>query len=383
MDIRRSLLMANSITEEGGGGINYFTIEAIENGLTVSLDLNDIEYCIDKNYDNWITLKKGNNTQSINAGQRLSFRGDYTKMSIGGTNSEGYQQGMGTFNISKKCNLTGNIMSLLYGDSEDLESELIIPCNNAFAIMFLNQVNIINVDENLLPATTLTSYAYYNMFAGCNNLENAPKLPCTNLNNLESVYCGMFYDCTKLTVAPELPATSLGPTCYAGMFGATGLLETPTLPATTLTTFCYQAMFTNCTSLTKVNELPATTLANNCYDSMFEACTSLTTVPDKLPATTLVTKCYCYMFYGCTSLKTAPILPANSLKTSCYEYMFYNCKSLNYIKCLSTTRLGTSYSKYWVSGVASSGTFVRHSSRTQSNSTSAIPSGWAQQTATS
>lgn len=380
MDIRRRLI--SSSVEVNENWPNYFTIEALEDGLTASLsgNGNSIEYCIDKS-GNWVNLSEGQLTSSINAGQVVQFRGDYSNMTFGGTDAEGYQKGIGTFNISKKCKLSGNIMSLLY--KENFEDELSLPENNTFSVMFLNQVNIINVDEDLLPATTLKSYSYYNMFAGCNNLENAPKLPCTNLSNLDSVYCGMFYDCTKLTVAPELPSTSLGPTCYAGMFGATGIISMPELPATTLTTYCYQAMFRDCKSLVTVVDLPATTLNTYCYYGMFDGCTSLTTVQERLPATTLQNYCYQQMYYGCTSITTAPVLPSTGLKTRCYHEMFYGCSKLNYIKMMSTTRLSTSYSSNWVYGVASSGTFVRNSKRSHSTGTSGIPSGWTQQTASS
>lgn len=380
MDIRRRLISSSSSVEVNENWPNYFTIEALEDGLQVSLSDNSIEYCIDKN-GTWTTLSAGSNTPQINAGSIIQFRGDYSTMTIGGENADGYQKGMGTFSMTKNCNLSGNIMSLAY--KEGFEEELTIPVNNMFAILFLDNLKIINVDEDLLPATTLKSYTYYNTFAGCKNLLNAPKLPCINLSNLESVYCGMFFDCSSLTVAPELPATTLGPTCYAGMFGASGLIAMPELPATTLTTYCYQAMFSQCTSLTTVTDLPATTLNTYCYYAMFNGCTSLTTVQETLPATTLQNYCYQQMYYGCTSMTTAPVLPSTGLKTRCYHEMFYGCSKLNYIKCMSTTRLSSTYSSNWVYGVASSGTFVRNSKRTHTTGTSGIPSGWTQQTATS
>ena len=82
----------------------YLTIEALEDNLSLSFT-NGIEYGIDGK--GWIKLKAGYKTPSINTGQTLSFKGNLTPTS---------SNGIGTFNISKKCNLKGNIMSLLYGD---------------------------------------------------------------------------------------------------------------------------------------------------------------------------------------------------------------------------------------------------------------------------
>jgi hypothetical protein len=88
------------------------------------------------------------------------------------------------------------------------------------------------------------------------------------------------------------------------------------------------------------------------------------------------------MFNGCTSLTTAPELPATALTNYCYNYMFYGCSKLNYIKALFTTTPSTSYTNNWVSGVASSGTFVKNKNATWNvTGTSGIPSGWTVQTA--
>ena len=86
----------------------------------------------------------------------------------------------------------------------------------------------------------------------------------------------MFLDCASLTQAPALPATTLTTQCYYQMFrGCTSLTQAPYLPATTLAQSCYASMFYGCTSLTKEPLLPATTLADSCYQQMFYGCTSL------------------------------------------------------------------------------------------------------------
>ena len=86
------------------------------------------------------------------------------------------------------------------------------------------------------------------------------------------------------------------------------------------------------------------------------------------------------MFSGCTSLTTAPELPATTLATSCYAYMFDDCSSLNYIKCLAIN-FGSYSTDDWVTGVSSTGTFVKASSASWSTGASGIPSGWTVQNA--
>ena len=64
----------------------------------------------------------------------------------------------------------------------------------------------------------------------------------------------MFAYCSGLITAPELPATTLVSGCYRNMFwNCTSLSSAPELPATTLAPRCYQQMFDNCTSLNYVN----------------------------------------------------------------------------------------------------------------------------------
>ena len=252
-----------------------------------------------------------------------------------------------------------------------------------------------------LPALGLSATCYSSMFQGCTSLITAPQLPATSLN--KSCYSSMFYGCTSLTTAPDLPATSLVDYCYDAMFyNCSNLTITPDLPATTLVDYCYYRMFSNCTSLTTAPDLPATTLAFRCYASIFSNCTSLITAPD-LPATTLVDYCYEYMFQGCTSLITAPQLPATTLTSTCYSSMFqgctslitapqlpattlvdycyyrmfYGCSKINYIKMLATDISASNCLKYWVSGVSSTGTFVKNPAMTSlPTGSSGIPSSW-------
>lgn len=346
MDVRRRMLFKKKASsgEELINTDNYLTIEALENGLTAKLSVNACEYCVDGD-GNWKILVAGTATQSINSGHTLSFRGELTPNS---------SNGIGTFTISKKCNLKGNCMSMLFGDNA-ADNYSLSGYNSAFRMLF-NSAPIVEVSKNFLPATQLTSDCYRGTFYTCTYLKNVPDLPATTL--ADSCYRGMFYKCTSLTTIADLPAI-------------------------TLASYCYNAMFSGCTNLKTIPLLPVTKLAKYCYASMFQNCTSLTTAPE-LPATTLESNCYESMFYGCSNLTTAPTLPATTLVSGCYFTMFYLCEKLNYIKMLATDASATNCLRQWVEAVASSGTFVKNSNMNSlPTGISGIPSGWTVQNATS
>lgn len=235
INFRRRMLMGAAHYNASFDLNNYLTIEALEDNLTVTFT-NDIEYTIDG--QEWIKLKASSETQPVNIGQTLSFKGELTPNK---------SNGIGTFTINKKCNLKGNCMSMLFGDNAANNYSL-SGKNYAFYGLFRDCSNIVNVDSNFLPATKLAEDCYESMFRGCSSLTTAPELPATTLD----YYCYgyMFYGCSSLTTAPELPAT-------------------------TLDNYCYMHMFNGCTSLTTAPELPATALKNSVYGYMFMGCTNL------------------------------------------------------------------------------------------------------------
>ena len=81
------------------------------------------------------------------------------------------------------------------------------------------------------------------------------------------------------------------------------------------------------------------------------------------------------MFRNCTSLTSAPRLSATTLAQSCYQGVFYGCTNLNSITLDYTGNFSTDYFNYWVSGVASTGTFY-YNGNDRTTGVSAIPTGW-------
>ena len=220
----------------------YFTIEAVTSGtlkmtFDVSTGENNTYYSFDDGatWSRWSDIPVTPFQLSLNQGDKVLFKkaeNDSTRPHITA----------GTAQI----NVYGNIMSWVYGDNFENQTSM---RTYAFSGMFAGNTNLLSAENLVLPATTLTSSCYYNMFSGC----------------------------TGLTTAPELPATTLADSCYYGMFnGCTSLTTAPKLPATTLANHCYREMFQGCTSLVTAPELPALNIGyNSCYKTMFKSCTSL------------------------------------------------------------------------------------------------------------
>lgn len=330
----------------------YLTIESTKDDNRIVLYTTMEEFTVSASTDNgqtWsaVTAYNGNNTTiaTLNTGDKVLLKGlnDRYHSTLNSTHS--------WFITTKQYNIYGNIMSLVYGDNFTGQTTVF---DNAFYQIFYTSL-VVDASNLILPATTLGKSCYREMFKGCGKLLAAPELPAMTME--EACYKDMFYNCSGLTTAPELPATTLAQSCY-------------------------QYMFYGCKNITSVQQiLPATSIPANAYAYMFDGCRNITTAPE-LPATTLGDSCYSFMFMGCSGLTTAPVLSATTLASNCYQYMFYNCTSLNYIKCLATDISASNCTKDWVSGVASSGTFVKNSSMTGwSRNTSGIPSNWTVQDA--
>ena len=253
-------------------------------------------------------------TIEVNSGDKIQFKGNNTQYS---TSSSSYSTFSGS---TAGFEIEGNIMSL---------------------------INSVNFDT----LTTLQdSYTFYSLFKGCTGLTSAENLVLPAMTLVNNCYDSMFNDCSSLTTASVLPSRNLAEGCYANMFRG-------------------------CKSLTTAPELPATKLAKDCYSSMFSNCQSLKTAP-VLPASEILHGCYWFMFSNCYSLTTVPAILATTLKSfSCYGMLGY-CGKLNYIKCLATEIESNSTSN-WVSGVASTGTFVKSPNMNDwTTGANGIPEGW-------
>ena len=212
---RRRMLMGTNIVDDS----DYLTFTALEDGtftLTIPASVNtsyltSVAYSLDDGVT-WVTTNNTSSqititTPTVAAGSTVKWKGIGTAYSTG-TSSYSSFSATGSFSVS------GNIMSLLFGDSYRGKKEIYE--NYAFLLLFRSSNNLTDAGNLLLPATTLTSHCYNGMFNRCTNMTTAPKLPATTLASY--CYQNMFIYCSNLTTAPELPATTLATNCYNSMF---------------------------------------------------------------------------------------------------------------------------------------------------------------------
>ena len=193
--LRRRVMMGTKSMDD------YLTFTALENGtftLTIPYNLNtdyltSVSYSLDGGAT-WVTTANAASqiititTPTVETGKTVKWKGIGTAYA---TNDGIYGS---SFNATGRFSVSGNIMSLLFGDNYRRKVE--ISNSNAFNHLFRGSDKITDAGNLLLPATTLAEYCYANMFYGCTNLTTAPELPATTLAS--SCYFQMFCNCTKL-----------------------------------------------------------------------------------------------------------------------------------------------------------------------------------------
>jgi hypothetical protein len=380
----------------------YLTFEAIEAGtftLTVpttvtNAEMSSISYSLD-NGNTWTTTQIDSTAQTITTptvpvGGKVLWKGSGTTLATALD-----QDKRSSFSATGNFSASGNIMSLLFDDN--FNNQLTLTGTYSFAHLFSSNTKLISSKNLVLPATTIATYSYCNMFWGCSNmtdslillpatkaplncynsmfnsctsLVNGPKLVAATAHTGNSALNSMFSNCSSLTQAPEIPATSLGNHCYRNMFqSCTSLKVPPKLPSTSYGIYCYRNMFGYCTSLvdcpkinlttvpaegcmemfrgcTKLKNIPTMSLksgGNNAFDSMFSGCVSLTDGPQNLTLTVHGGSEVCeYMFYGCQNLTEIPNITfsSSSVGSSSCGDMFSGCSNITTSPVLTATTLG-------------------------------------------
>ncbi len=184
------------------GKEDYMTITALE----------DMTVCINDNYAGNYTTKyrinegkwvQYNNSEyvSVTAQSYIQFCCEYVKL----------PGGLRKFDIEGKCNLSGNCLSILYGD--DYRKKNYIYQDLAFSDLFKDCASIHSVSKDFLPATKLAPSCYRYMFYGCTSLTTAPELPATTLAS--GCYNSMFYGCSKLNYIKMLATDIPDSTCLS------------------------------------------------------------------------------------------------------------------------------------------------------------------------
>lgn len=172
---------------------DYFKIKS--SGVTVKVyNNNQPADCLEYSTDNgatWQSLDPSNDS-AVEINGKVWFRNNGTGSTVnmlqfidaGERGAEG-----------PDVTVYGNIMTLI-----DPTGKSTTLTGNEFKYMFSDgndaQLNVVDARSLELPATTLASNCYQNMFTGCSNLTSAPYLPATTL--ADSCYFRMFAGCTNL-----------------------------------------------------------------------------------------------------------------------------------------------------------------------------------------
>lgn len=301
--------------------IPYLCIEALEDGMKISLSDNgygeSIEYSFDKL--RWNVLPAGTFTPEADIGEKIYLRGELTPHSVLQDNDIGFEvdvansKGIGQFTISKKCNLSGTPCSLIFKDKVS-SYPYISGLYCTFARLFKGTlvVNVLNPD--FLPVEKLSSYCFYQMFANCVELEDADlEIPSTEQLRISGVYYSMFYNCSKLRQGIRRLNHTLGAYCCLSMYHGCSALEkgTDVTAENSASTSAINKMYYMCSNLVNPPIVNASlSEANFAWDS-FRSCTSLIKTPI-IRGLFTTARSWIYAFMGCKSLKEVWWLPLHA-----------------------------------------------------------------------
>ena len=207
---------------------------------------------------------------------------------------------------------------------------------------------ILSQNQSNIDYTHFTISDDVGIYGNCNSLWDY-----TNLNAPLKAYCGyrLFSEC-GISHAPSLPATTLATCCYSQMFqNCSNLRIAPELPATTLADSCYESMFKGCIKLTRIPTiLPALELEGSCYYQMFFGCENITNAPI-LPAPIVLGYSYLQMFAYCSRLANVECYATDISAHECISDWLANVAStgiFKYVYPVSNWRLGTNVPNDWI-----------------------------------
>ena len=345
-----------------------------------------------------------------------------------------------SFGAGDRVSVGGNILSIIYSGMEYWYKETNTSTESTFEGLFKNCTQLVDASKLVIPITMMQRNDFKEMFYGCSNLETGPKelyfedvvdygcydmfngcskmitSPKFNIKTIKEYGCKrMFANCPKINSVSRFNISSIGQNgleeCFLNDYGLRKVdmvindvdiesymntfrncrsLSTRTyindsyyidsirIATPKLANSCFYGTFSECYALEEFGDLPGIYANSYCYYQMFLNASNLRKV-GTIALTTTSTACLYSTFEG-TGLEKAPdLLPPNLNGDNCYARLFYNCSSLNYIKALFLTDPSSAqFTKNWVKGVASEGTFVQDMDATWNEvSVNAIPIGWS------
>ncbi len=244
--VANQLLAANTYYSISRSTLPFegFCITAISNSTTIKFNYDGIQYSRDYG-ENWTDYT---GQFALNAEEVACIKGSQSNYKNAGTDEWETPSNKPIFEATKKCYISGNVMSLL-ADEENLSE-------SAFQGAFskgktaIDYIDIHPDDPLILPVTTLASQCYMQMFRNCTSLTRAPQFR-VETTAYRCCY-NMFRDCKNLEDVSgiDLPAMILSQDCYRELFRSCEKITTsPDLPALDLKLGCYQQMFSDCKKL--------------------------------------------------------------------------------------------------------------------------------------
>lgn len=196
---------------------DYLTITAIGSGNT-TIDLvwdipGNSDIHIQVSTDNGTTwnnmdTSSANTAVVLQSGESLIAKG--TNIYYSYDNEDDYRF-CSKMRIDGRVNVSGNIMSLFYGDNFTGQTTFPIDVSTQQRqlVSFFAGTDIVDAENLVLPAT-MTLYCYEEMFSGCTYLYSAPSFAGQNI--LHNSTTSMFSDCPSLSKMPvfNCNAVSLG-----------------------------------------------------------------------------------------------------------------------------------------------------------------------------
>ena len=245
-----------------------FRIRAIQDNTVITFNYNyedsGIQYSLDYG-ENWINYTT---PFELAADDVACIRGNRVNYKNAGTDEFESARDKPIFAATKKVYISGNIMSLL-ADKENLTESAFHGAFSKGGAGGGTQITYIDIDPDsplILPATNLAPKCYAHMFRNCTSLTRTPEFRVEST----AVRCcyNMFRYCTALVDASgvTLPAMTLSTDCYRELFRQCSKLKTiPVLPASTLVQECYRQML-SASGVTTVVCLATDISALRCLD---------------------------------------------------------------------------------------------------------------------
>ena len=159
MNERRRALSGAVVKEPVDYSLQYLTITSLEDSNTIYWKSSSYRY---NNYTISVSTDDGetwtDKTNNSSSGATLATLSKGQKMLIKGVNlTYGTSSYYSYFSFSKNVKVSGNIMSMCYGD--DFVGKLTVT-SSAFRYLFTGQSKLVSVKNLVLPALTVGANAY-------------------------------------------------------------------------------------------------------------------------------------------------------------------------------------------------------------------------------